>query len=159
VATHGNAREKRCEHLPIFHKLRALAFDTETNDIFFITPLSSTSCWLASKMESAGICTHLRFRGFHRRFIDGHVMPTCHGNWWCPSVFIELMMSICVHRNKCNMDCFAQDGYLSISPNPWSPTDLSKDTQADFEHGAASFFVLPWAVRGTGDHHPGRTDW
>ena len=29
------------------------------------------------------------------------------------------------------MDPFAcQEGYLSISPNKWSPTDLSKDTQA-----------------------------
>ena len=53
-----------------------------------------------------------------------------------------------------------QDGYLSISPNKWSPTDLSKDTQAFTKHRSicTSELRFPSLLRLRGDHHPHRAD-
>lgn len=38
-----------------------------------------------------------------------------------------------------------QDGYLSISPNPWSPTDISKETQVTIIRSGRSGTWEPWA--------------
>ena len=58
-----------------------------------------------SKMEFDGICTHLR-------------------------------SDLRIRQNSCDLGSLApKDGYLSISPNKWSMTDLSKDTQAYWAFG------------------------
>ena len=71
------------------------------------------------------------------------------------------------HRT-CNHLCHgsrvsAKDGYLSISPNKWSPTDLSKDTQAFWVlvcFGACCVVLCSYSCMARmawfclGDHHP-----